>query len=202
MQELAEGTSVAARTLATSLLGVTVAGLGCGGCAADLADSVEITEVMVASQTGAADRGEWFEIHNRSASAVSLGGVVVEIGGLIHEVGDAVVVPADGYLVFAQSADPAENHMLDADLVYGEELRMGNSRGSLALFEHDALVAQVEWDSTDHRVARSRQLSVGAQMTRTLRGSVWCDSTEVDVYGVVDGVALLGTPGERDAPCP
>jgi len=159
--------------------------------------NMEISEIMVASQTGSGDLGEWFEVHNLTACPINLTGLVITIGRA-HMVASGLLT-AGGFAVFAQSAEAGENHGLGEDYAYGP-LGMSNSGGEVVLSFSMTEIARVAWNSTDHRTGRSRQLSAGASMSSALGGSGWCDSTAV--YSTSPGGPYLGTPGMVNAPCP
>ncbi|MCB9591345.1 MAG: lamin tail domain-containing protein [Sandaracinaceae bacterium] len=161
--------------------------------------NMEISEILVASQTGAADRGEWFEVHNRAGCTIDLSGLVIDVDGTTHTVTSGLLT-AGGFFVFAQSSSAADNHGLSQDYVYGSTIRFGNSSGTLVLTHAGTEIARLTWTSTDHRTGRSRQLSNGASMPTSLAGSGWCDST--DVYSTALGGPYLGTPGMVNATCP
>lgn len=160
--------------------------------------NVEISEIMVSSQTGAGDRGEWFEIHNLGACTVGIDGMEIESGSVSHTVSGGLLT-AGGFSVLAQSGDSVENHNLSEDYVYGTSLRFANSSGTLVLRFAGAEVARVSWGSTDHRTGAARQLGRGATMSPSLGNVVWCDAT--DVYSMTAG-SFLGTPGALNQPCP
>ncbi len=162
--------------------------------------NMEISEVMVASQTGATDRGEWFELHNLTGCPIGLSGLEIDIGGVTHTVTSGLLT-AGGLFVLAQSGDPTENHGLGDDYVYGASLRMSNIGGTLVLSHPmSGEVARVSWGSTDHRTGSARQLGMGRPMTNSLGGVGWCDST--GVYSMAAGGPYLGTPGMINATCP
>ena len=173
-------------------------GVDAGGCGPGPAN-IEISEIMVSSQTGSGDLGEWFEIHNLSRCAIDLTGIQIQSGGT-HTVASGLLT-AGGFFVFAQSADAAANHMLRHDYVYGSGVRFSNSSGTLTLSAPGgAEIAHVSWGSTDHRTGASRQLGDGATMTPSIGASAWCDST--DVYSMSAGGPYLGTPAMLNRACP
>ncbi len=169
-----------------------------GGCSADPA-TVTISEIMISSQSGSGDRGEWFELRNEMPCTVSLAGVDIVSGGVTHTIA-AATLTAGGYLVLAQSADAGENHGLTPDYVYGPSLSFGNGGGSLSLENGGTEIARVSWGSTDYRRSASRQLSAGARETEALSDARWCDSTAV--YSMATGGPFNGTPGMANAACP
>lgn len=168
------------------------------GVCAPAAATIEISEIMVASQTGSGDRGEWFEIHNLSGCPIDLTGLEID-AGVTHTMTSGLLT-AGGFFVLAQSVVPAENHMLVPGYAYGTTVTFANSAGVLVLRSSGMEIARVTWGSTDHRTGASRQLSRGATMATGLGSSSWCDST--DVYSTATGGPYLGTPGMLNRPCP
>ncbi len=154
---------------------------------------------MIASQTGASDFGEWFELRNRGMCPINLAGLVIDVSGATHTVASGLLT-AGGYFVFAQSGDTVQNHDLGQDYVYGTGLRFSNGGGTLVLTHAATEIVRVTWTSTDLRIGRSRQVSNGAAMATSIGGAGWCDST--GVYSTATGGPYLGTPGMVNATCP
>ncbi|MEM9069371.1 MAG: lamin tail domain-containing protein [Myxococcota bacterium] len=159
-------------------------------------ETVQITEVMIASEGGAGDRGEWFELRNLSVCSIRLDGVELRTGTETHVI-SSVVLPAGEQVVLGQSDDPLENHDLSPDYVYGTEFRFSNFGGSLTLLHASAELASVSWSSTDYLTGVARQLSRGAIMPASLGDAPFCNAT--GSYST-DGV-FLGSPGAVNPPC-
>ncbi len=171
--------------------------------------TLAITEIMIESRSGSGDYGEWFEVENLGSCPIDLTGVVIEspTGGgtpVTHTVSGGTIPPG-GYFVFAQSGDPAENHSLTYDYVYGAGTTgvvFNNSTDSLQLSLSGITLDGVMWGSTDFRVGASRQLSSTASPSANgdLSTSAWCDAT--DVYSMAPGGPYRGTPGAANRACP
>lgn len=171
--------------------------------------NMAIVEVMVASQSGSGDRGEWFEVQNLGACPIDMTGLIVESptgsgSPRTHEVTRGVLT-AGGFFVFGQSGDPADHHGLPVDYVYGSGTTgvvLNNSTDSLILSFGGTEIDRVAWGSTDHRTGASRQLSRGAESgdNSSLGATSYCDST--DIYSSATGGPFLGTPGARNRACP
>lgn len=160
--------------------------------------NIEITEVMVASQSGAGDRGEWLEIRNLTSCPIDLTGLEIQASG--SHVMTSGLLTAGGVFVLSQSTDSVENHGLSTDYAYGTSVRMSNSGGTVRLVYSGTEVARVTWGSTDHRTTASRQLSMGTTMSPAIGGAGWCDST--NVYSSEAGGPYLGTPARINDACP
>lgn len=163
--------------------------------------NLAIVEVMVASRSGSGDLGEWFEVKNVGACTIALAGLVIASPSApeIHTVGGGLLPPGSLF-VFAQSDDPADNHGLTVDHVYGGAITFGNSADSLVLSYEGAEIDRVHWSSTSFRVGTARQRSNDA----TRRGgdlslSPWCDST--NEYSSAAGGPYFGTPGIPNHGC-
>lgn len=169
-----------------------------GGCPAD-DPTITISEIMVSSQSGSGDRGEWFEIRNEASCTVDLTGLEIRVGAASHTITSGLLT-AGGYFLLAQSMDTMENHDLTPDYVYGTGVSFPNIGGTLSLRSGMNEVARVSWGSTDYRRGASRQLSRSASETEPLGDSSWCDST--NVYSMASGGPYLGTPGMRNEVCP
>jgi hypothetical protein len=153
---------------------------------------------MVASRTGAGDLGEWFEVKNIGACTVTLSGLVIDGA---FTVASGFVAPGESF-VFAQSGDPAENHGLPHDAVYGAAISFANLGDSLVLTYGGTEVDRVTWGSTDYVAGSARQLSsTAAPASNGDLGAfgVWCDATSI--YSS-DGGTYRGTPQAMNAVCP
>jgi hypothetical protein len=78
------------------------------------AGSLAVVELMIASQTGSGDKGEWVEIQNTQGCAYNLNGLHIESprGSLVDSVDITTDywLPPNGIFVIADSADAATNH--------------------------------------------------------------------------------------------
>jgi hypothetical protein len=179
------------------------AGMVCAPTMGNLA----IVEVMVASATGSADRGEWFEVLNFGDCRVDLTGLVIQsptgTGVLkMHTVTGGVVAPGQ-HFVFALSGAPAENHGLPHDYVYGtggaDDVILNNSADSLTLIAGGVTIDSVAWPGGGYTAGRSRQLSTAFTPIMNDSWSRFCDST--GVYSMMGGT-FQGTPQAANIACP
>lgn len=169
-----------------------------GDCAADAA-TITISEIMISSQSGSGDFGEWFEIRNEASCTVSLAGLEIRSGSGTHTITSGLLT-AGGFAVLARSGDANLNHGLSTDYVYGSAISFSNGGGTLSIFNGADEVARVSWGSTEFARSASRQLSRSAPETTALGSAVWCNSAAV--YSMSPGGPYLGTPGMQNADCP
>jgi len=96
--------------------GVVVPGDACGGTGVLGAGDLAVVEIMIASQSGSGDRGEWLEVQSTRNCSLNLKGLHFESPrGTQKDTGDVTVdtwLPANGIFVIADSSDPVLNHNL------------------------------------------------------------------------------------------
>jgi hypothetical protein len=165
-----------------------------------------IVELMIASQSGT-DRGEWFEVLNTGTCVVDLRGLVLSspTGAgvpVTHTVTVGTVTPGRSF-VFALSGDPAENHGLTWDYVYGtgtsSDIFLGNTGDSLTLLDASgATIDSVVWGDAFTRGA-ARQFPSSLSPSLNDDWSRWCDSRRI--YSTTGGT-FFGTPGGGNDACP
>jgi hypothetical protein len=94
--------------------GIVAPADACNGTGALSAGDLAVVEVMIASQSGSGDRGEWFEVQSTRACSLNLNGLHVEsprgTGSNTLDITTDVWLAANGMFVVADSADPATNH--------------------------------------------------------------------------------------------
>lgn len=166
--------------------------------------SLVIVEVMVASISGAGDRGEWFEVVNTALCSVDLTGMTIESptsGGTIktHTISGGIVRPGQ-FFVFALSGIAAENHDLPVDYVYGigggvDEVVLNNGADTITLRSGGTIVDEVAWPTGGFTYGRSRQFPGGADFAMNSNWAIWCDSTSAYTPG------YFGTPGGPNGGC-
>jgi hypothetical protein len=87
------------------------------------AGDVAIVELMIASQQGPGDRGEWFEVQSTRQCSVNLNGLHVESQGANDgsvfslDVTTDLWIPPNGFVVVADSADPTVDNNLPGTLL-------------------------------------------------------------------------------------
>jgi hypothetical protein len=80
-----------------------------------------IDELMIASQAGSGDHGEWVEVASTRTCALSLKGLFAEVphgkGMTLASITTDVWLPPHGFFLIADSANPADNHSLPGVIV-------------------------------------------------------------------------------------
>jgi len=156
------------------------------------AGSIIITEIMPDPDAVDDAEGEYFEVYNTTASDIDmLGWVISEAGSDTHTIASSVIVPANGYAVFARDANILLNGGFTADYQFsGYELT--NTSDEIILTSGVTEIDRVEYNEATfpNLTGASMELSLGAyNYTDNNLGSNWGAATTV--YGTGD----LGTPG-------
>lgn len=164
-----------------------------------------INELMI-DPTGEDGLKEWIELRNTTGTAIDLRGFTISATGGSHVIAgpNEITLPANGYLVLAQSSDPAENGGLTPAPGYAYR---GDPSEPLAAFSLDnvsdvvqlkignTVVNQVAYDAASGwpvQEGRSMQadLTVKSGVTNAF-ASVWCatagDTTDVGSPGAANG---------------
>ena len=157
-----------------------------------------ITEVMY--NPTLAD-GEWIEITNHSTQPFDLNGWSLDFGDdLIVPINRSLILPAQGSIVFGQTAASAEDGTAGGapvSFVYGTSVAMADGSGSVALVGHGVVFSKVSWTSAGTAgVSLKSDERKEFRFSSTSRTSVTCAST--DAFGAS---AQLGTPGVPNSPC-
>ena len=106
-----------------------------------------ISEVMADPRAVSDARGEWFEVHNRGRTNISLRGWTIRSGNdRPQRIGTAVIVPAGGYLVLARDGSLKSNGGVRAGYSYGADISFANGADWVALSDaRGVLVDSVAW---------------------------------------------------------
>jgi beta-lactamase superfamily II metal-dependent hydrolase len=109
-----------------------------------------ISEVMADPRTASDARGEWFEVHNRGRTALSLRGWSIRSGNdRPQRIAASLVVPGGGYVVLARDGSTKSNGGVRAGYAYGAGISFANGSDWLALSDaHGATVDSVAWRRT------------------------------------------------------
>ena len=152
---------------------------------------VVINEVMANPNAVTDEAGEWFEVHNRGATAVSLQGWrIASANDAVHTISTAVSVPAGGYVVLARNGTSSQNGGVTAGYAYGT-LALANASDWLALRDGSgATVDSVAWTSTP--TGASRGVRDPSADNAAVGGANWI--TQTTVFGRGD----KGTPRARN----
>ena len=169
-------------------------------------DRVAIVEVMIASDTGAGDRGEWIELINAGDCTVDLGGLELAspIGGAgstaiaTYTISAGRTLAQGARIVLAQSANPTENRGLAFDEAY-TSLVFDNIGDWVELRSGGATIDRVEWLSNDIVHGASRRFPDARPISDNGIRSAWCTSTAL--YSTAGG-NFYGTPRTGNGSCP
>ncbi len=161
---------------------------------------LRLSEVMYRPVAPLAATGEWVEIFNTTSASYDLDGFELDFGnGQTHTLSSAngnTVVPANGYLLLGQSADPLENDGVNVGYVYGPTFQLDDNGGTLSL-NRGGPVASITWSTAAGGVGVSAQADASAALYAGggTGGSI-CSSTAP--FGT-QNPQQLGTPGGSGA---
>jgi len=168
----------------------------CGTVTCAPVGSVIITEVMQNPNAVSDSNGEWFEIYNTTANDIDLNGWefkddVSTTEGFV--VTNSLIIPANGYLLFANNGDSALNGGLPTpDYVYSG-LSLGNGSDGIVISCSSTDIDTVIWDNgatfPDPNGASMALDPTKLNATDNDNGVNWHEET-VNTYGSGD----FGTP--------
>jgi hypothetical protein len=85
------------------------------------AGDLVIDELMIASESGAGDHGEWLEVMSTRDCAIDLNGLFAEVphgkGTTLASITTDILLPPHGFFLIADSSDPATNDDLPGTVV-------------------------------------------------------------------------------------
>ena len=161
-------------------------------CAQQPAPALVISEVMADPRAVGDASGEWFEIHNRGAIAVSLRGWTIRSGNdRAQRIATPLVVPAGGYAVLGRDATTSANGGVRISYAYGRGISFANGADWLALSDaRGVTVDSVAW----HRAIPGASWELGDETLphAAVESPRWHPATTR--FGAGD----LGTPGAPD----
>lgn len=104
-----------------------------------------ITELMANPASVSDTLGEWFEVYNRSGSALDLSGLTIsDNGSNSHAIASSIIVNADSYFVFGRNADSSVNGGYTADYQYSN-FTLGNSSDDIILSFSGTVIDSVSY---------------------------------------------------------
>jgi hypothetical protein len=121
-------------------------GVACPGTLAP--GDLIIDELMIASQAGVGDHGEWVEVANTRGCALDLNGLFAQVphgkGSTTASITTDLWLPSHGFFLIADSSEPAENHSLPGMLVTWESGTssdvLKNSGDTITLYTANATI--------------------------------------------------------------
>jgi hypothetical protein len=166
------------------------------GIVSPSAGSIIITEIMQDPNAVNDAEGEYFEVYNTTDSAIDMEGwVISDLGPDSHTISSSVIIPANGYAVFARDSDILLNGGFTANYQFSG-FTLGNTTDEIILTS-----GVTEIDRVDYSGVLNFPLTAGESMELHLfyydavsndTGSNWGVATSV--YGSGD----LGTPGTNN----
>lgn len=143
--------------------------------------------------------GEWLEVTNFTSTAIDLSGWDLVFGaGASFTLPAGTVLPADGRLVFGQTADLGGQAAAGTAIAYGNALAMSDTGGTVSLGIVGGTYASLTWSA----------LTAGTafQTNRPAAGLLYATGTTfatcVGNPGTTYGAALqVGTPGAANTAC-
>ncbi|MBU1219404.1 lamin tail domain-containing protein [Myxococcota bacterium] len=169
------------------------------------AGDLVITELLKDPNTAADNKGEWFEIHNASALAIDLRGLVIysmtASSEATHTITSAnpVTVAAGGYIVLGLSSDTGENGGVAVDYVYTSLAFSNSGIDNVGIRTAGGTVIDVvAFDDINYHDFAGMSLSLSSTALNATDNDVaanWCYVTakfNADEYG---------TPGAANPSC-
>ena len=159
-----------------------------------------ISEIMH-DPTFVEDRqGEWFEVHNPTADAIDIQGLVVSNGSDgTFVIENHIMIQSQDYIVFAARESSLQNGGIEnVDVVYDRDQLKLNNWGTIILKRADEVVFdQVNYNTIgEFPSANGASLNLGVlNAAQNDTAEMWCESSTV--YGDGD----LGTPGTVNDEC-
>jgi hypothetical protein len=119
-----------------------------------------IDELMIASQSGSGDHGEWMEVASTRDCVIDLKGLYAQVphgkGTTIAMFSDDVFLPPHGFFVIADSAEPSENHDLPGNVfVWGSGTQSDvllNSGDDITLYTASATIDMLTYPDSSKLV--------------------------------------------------
>jgi cysteine-rich repeat protein len=178
---------------------------GCDPIPANLAaGSLIVNEMMIYPKAVKDAMGEWVELLNTTASPIALTGLYLSTADnnshTVYACG--LFVPPGGVVTLCRNADKASNGGVNCDYEYGDDIKLANVQGGIALHNAQGASATLQdsatWSFTPPLTSGvSWSLDPGhANATDNDNSDFWCNGAAA--YGSGD----LGTPGALNADCP
>jgi hypothetical protein len=144
--------------------------------------------------------GEWFEVTNTANRTYDLTGwTMVTSAGQTHTIPQsaALVLPANGTLLFAPSADPVLNGGIAPDYVYPATLTLPDTAGSVALRLGGARYGGANWQAgSGHGAGVSARFDPRLADHQFIAGVIQSSCPGTGTYGL-----QTGSPGTRIPGC-
>ncbi len=163
-----------------------------------------VNEVMNNPSPVADEQGEWFELVNTSGRDLDLDGLTISdedaTSPQSFTVSGRLVVPAGGYVVFANNADSASNGGLSVDYAFdGTSFQLGNDSDEIVLSIDGVNIARLAYTEDWAGNAKGYSMTLDADKLTAAdadQETSWCNATSS--FGS-DG--QFGTPGATNDDC-
>ncbi len=168
-------------------------------CAGSGVPGIVINEIIQNPAAVSDANGEWFEVHNPTASPVDIDGWTIQDNDFDSHVisnGGPLNVPAGGYLVLGRNSNFATNGGVTVNYTYSN-VNLANGGDELVLLDKGLTEAdRVEWDGGPaFPDPTGASMSLDDPTSDNNVGANWC--TAITPFGDGD----LGTPGAAND-CP
>ena len=146
--------------------------------------------------------GQWIELENKTATPLDLDGWELDFGGgnvhTLSAANGAMVIPANGRLVLAQSAVLGDG--VSADYVYGSGFSMPAGGGTVGVGLLGGAYAVFDFGSAvpGYSVQRGAITSDPSRLLVTGTTEMICTARHANAYGT----GQYGTPGQANSTCP
>ncbi|WP_111706998.1 lamin tail domain-containing protein [Lutibacter citreus] len=150
--------------------------------------SIIITEIMQNPDQVNDSDGEYFEVYNTTASDIDMQGwVISDAGSNSYTIGSSVIVPSNGYAVFARNSDSGLNGGFTANYEYSG-ITLGNADDEIILTNGIIEIDRVHYSSSLQGISTELHLFYYDGVSNDSESN-WGSATSS--YGLGD----LGTPG-------
>lgn len=166
-----------------------------------LAGDLVITEIMQNPTTSSDGDEEYFEVYNMTGSAIDMMGYsIYDLGSNSFVITSSVLVPAGGYVVFAENGDMATNGGIVVDYIYPTAFTLGNGDDEIIIDCNGTIIDEVQWDGgpafPDPTGASMNLNPTLLDATSNDTGANWCESS---LNALTTGD--FGTPGAANETC-
>jgi len=165
-----------------------------------------VTEIMKNPKLVADTAGEWFEVFNTTGKPVDINGWTIKDNGVDKHVianGGPLLVPAGGFLVLGNNADPATNGGATVGYKYPGSFSLGNGDDQVILVAPDGSPSGLVIDAvafTDAAFPDIAGISMVLDPTKfnsvdNDNGAYWCNEVLMMAGGD------YGSPGKMNSSC-
>ncbi|WP_236605796.1 lamin tail domain-containing protein [Sandaracinus amylolyticus] len=167
------------------------------------ATNLAIVELMIRTETGTEDRGEWIELLNAGDCLIDLGGLEISSPPATYTIPAGHLLEPGERFVLAQSTVAAENRGLVYDLSYtGSNIVLDNNGDTLALIAGGTTIDSITWSSAIVPEKYSFEFPDTRPIAQNASLGNWCQASISNIYSNTAGGPYYGTPGAPNGACP